>query len=245
MKRLLPHCIWIVLLTLALIGWASPTGNQEGGFHISKLDEKWRPHVIRMAPIRIEGERFQAPEGIDAKAASGWQPTECAGPVECLARIYFHEHEGGNRADQQLIFHVLTRVGGRDRPTLRAMKAYSSRATGIAPPGGSRTRWIAQLRLDAARPPAYDRSEPWTVARGRWMAAVDAAQADLRSPPMNPCNGPVTHWGAPNLQSDFRYPCEQGWVQLDCQSLNIGWCTPATMECPSPPEEGICSSYLM
>jgi len=229
MKKLLPHSIWIALLATSLTTMTASThGEREGGFVVKKIERM--PYVIRMEPILIEGQLEPAsPNAIDATSAQGWQPTECAGPVECLARIYFHEHEGGNRADHRLLFHVLARVAGSDRPSLRAMKAYSSRATGVAPPRSDRTRWIAQLRLDGARPPAYNRTEPWSEARPRWMAAIAAARADLRSTPPPPsCRYRADHWGGRGIDDRT----DDGWFESQCDgTLNRGWCDPALGEC--------------
>jgi len=191
--------------------------------------------VVELAPIEIVGAR-PVPESVpaDAAAGRGWRPTP-AGAAVSLARIYFNEADGRSRADERLIYQVLSRLSGGGRPDLRQMRAYSSRATGVEPPGRSeRVRWVAELDAAGTEPPSYQATIPWRAVRGRWLRTLERARRDLAEPPENPCAGARPHhWGSRRLRSDLRHACAAGWVPLECAgSLNVGWCVPGLASCP-------------
>lgn len=190
-----------------------------------------------------------APAGADIETIpvsvilQGFRPNPAPLDVS-LGRVYWNEGGAEGRDDHRLIFTVLAMRSRGTRPSLRTLRAYSSRASGMAPPRTRRQRWIQQLGPGLQQPANWTRGRRRWLNEGRpnWEAVLAEARGDIRRPPDSPCSGPVHHWGGSLrwARGDSLQACRAGWIPLRCgTSSNIGWCNPERATCPAP-ERDVC-----
>ncbi len=136
--------------------------------------------------------------------------------VLALGKVLVSEVNWAQTPDPEAIAEVLRgrqRARG-DAAMLDTIRAYSSRATGVAPSNLIRMRWISTLRLDAGEPAGWallnraralrgDLPLPWSNFEGRWRARLDEARDLLTEAPPSTCDAPPPSLGRYLPRPDF------------------------------------------
>lgn len=113
-----------------------------------------------------------------------------------LARLYVSESGWDSPTDRAALFHALRNrqetLG--ESSLLSTMRRYSRPLFASDRP---RRRWVQALREDGGAPRFWPRTLTWAPFADRWKAILDEARAHLESPPPNPCDADIEHWGGP------------------------------------------------